>query len=122
MKADVPYEFLLDYISPQKKVDVKPMFGSYVVYVNDRMIFFLRDREDEPEVNGVWVAAAKSYYEELAGKLSMNEQAAPQSKGENKWLLIHKDRDDFESIVLRACELVNAGDRSIGRPRKGSKS
>ncbi len=54
-KYKIPFEFILDYLNP-KEVIIKPMFGCFGLYVNDKMYFFLRDREDKKELNGVWIA------------------------------------------------------------------
>ncbi len=49
----MPFEFILDYLST-KEVIVKPMFGCFLLYIGNKVYFFLRDRNDKKELNGIW--------------------------------------------------------------------
>ncbi len=122
-KHKIPYVFILDYLHP-KEVKIKPMFGCFGLYVDDKIIFFLRDRKEKPELNGVWVAVGiLSYYESLAKKLpsvNQDKKLVEDKKSNNKWLLISIHDDNFETIVIKACELVLNGNEGIGKVTKGS--
>lgn len=120
----IPFDFILDYLH-SKDVLIKPMFGCFGLYVENKICFFLRDREKAKELNGVWIAAATpDDYESLAKELPSIKQkmdlVKPGKKSKNRWLLLSAYDRNFESLVLRACELVVKNDRRIGKITKGS--
>src|SRR5258708_38365168 len=60
----VPHEFVLDAIaslSPR----THPMFGCLAVYVEDKIVLALRDKQDHAEDNGVWLATTQEHHESL---------------------------------------------------------
>lgn len=123
---NIPFEFVLDYLSG-KEVIIKPMFGCFLLYIDNKIYFFLRDRNDQKELNGVWVALSHpSDYRSLAKELpSINQDKKFDDKDKNsnnKWLLLSAFDDEFESLVIKACELVLSNDKRIGKFTKGSLS
>ena len=120
-KYKIPFEFILDYLSP-KEVVIKPMFGCFGLYLNNKMYFFLRDRKDKKELNGVWIAlTAPASYESLAAELpSINQDLVLDEKSNNRWLLLSDMDDDFEALVISACGLVLKNDKRIGKITKAS--
>ena|SRR6266700_902906 len=120
----IPFTFILDYLHP-KKVTITHMFGCFGVYVNGKMVFLLRDRKDKAELNGVWVAATPEGSASLSKDLpSVNRdlKLVPDKKSGGTWLLIAARDDHFESVVIKACELVKKGDTRIGKLTKRSSS
>ena len=120
-KYKIPFDFILDYLIP-KKVIIKPMFGCFGLYSNNKIYFFLRDRKDKKELNGVWMAVATpDDYNSLAKELpSINQELVIDEKSNNRWLLLSTLDDKFESLVIKACELVLNNDKRIGKFTKGS--
>ncbi|MCH8905186.1 MAG: hypothetical protein IIA45_14900 [Bacteroidetes bacterium] len=122
-KYNIPFDFILDYLYP-KEVVIKPMFGCFSLYMNNRIYFFLRNRDDKEELNGVWVAVATpNDYESLAKELhSINQdrELVEDNKSDNKWLLLSAFDDQFESLVNQACDLILNNDKRIGKITKGS--
>ena len=53
MTNNIPFDFILDYLHPNDVV-TKPMFGCFSLYINNKICFFLRDRDDKKELNGIW--------------------------------------------------------------------
>ena len=51
MKA-IPFEFVLDELEPMSPHN-KLMFGFTGVYIGEKIVFVLRDKEKFPEDNGV---------------------------------------------------------------------
>jgi len=100
------------------------MFGCFGLYMNNKIIFFLRDREDKKELNGVWVAmATPDDYESLVVELpsiNQDQKLVEDKKSENKWLLLSAFDDQFESLVNKACDLILGNDKRIGKVTKGS--
>ncbi len=124
---NIPFEFVLDYLSG-KEVIIKPMFGCFLLYIDNKIYFFLRDRNDRKELNGVWVALSRpSDYKSLAKELpSINQDKKfdeyKDKNSNNKWLLLSAFDDEFESLVIKACDLVLSNDKRIGKFTKGSLS
>jgi len=119
----IPFDFIIDSLNP-KEVTIKPMFGCFGLYINNRICFFLRSREDKKELNGVWVAlATPDDYQSLAKELpsiNQNKKLIEDKKSNNKWLLLSTFDDQFESLVNSACDLVINNDKRIGKITKGS--
>jgi len=124
-KYHIPFDFILDHLTP-KEVIVKPMFGCFLFYIGNKTYFFIRDRKDQKELNGIWVAlSSPEYYESLAKELpSINQELKlhDDKKSNNKWLLLSVFDDEFESLVTKACELVLNNDKRIGKITLGSLS
>ena len=102
------------------------MFGCFLLYIGNKIYFFLRDRNDQKELNGIWVAlSSPENYESLAKELpSINQELKlhDDKKSNNKWLLLSVFDDEFESLVIKACELILNNDKRIGKITLGSLS
>jgi hypothetical protein len=111
----VPFAFVLDAIADLEPM-TRPMFGCMAVYVDERIVFVLRDRADEPDDNGVWIATTRdhhaSYKRELPCMRSIRVLAGGAVTG---WQNLPADALGFEEAALRACELVSARDPRIGK-------
>jgi hypothetical protein len=114
---NIPFEFILDYL-PARNIRVKPMFGCFAVYVNNKLVFILRDRKNNPHLNGVWVASSNESLASLTSILPAIDLEARlverKAKG-SSWLLIPKDKNQFEETVIIACEMVSSNDSRIGK-------
>jgi hypothetical protein len=120
-KENIPFDFVFDYLPLD--ITVKPMFGMWAIYAGSKIMLILRQREDHPDTNGVWVATNSEHHKSLRADLPSLCSIATYSVGmkETEWQLIPVDADDFEASVIKACELITQGDRRIGRipkPRK----
>src|SRR5258707_14745667 len=60
----VPHEFVLDAIAPLSP-ETRPMFGCLAVYFEDKIVLVLRDKRDQTEDNGVWLATTEEHHESL---------------------------------------------------------
>ena len=82
-RKPLPFNFLFDYLIPLE-VTVKPMFGVYVIYVNERMVLAVRQRKDHPETNGVWVATELKHLNSLKKELPSLQSISFFTKGKKK--------------------------------------
>jgi hypothetical protein len=98
------------------------MFGCFAVYVDKRIVFILRKRNNHTDDNGVWFATSKEYHRDLQKILPSMRSVRVLGKGTTNWQLIPEATDDFESEVLLLCEMVRKGDRRIGHVPKQRKS
>jgi len=114
MANPVPYEFILDYLPAD--IIVKKMFGMHYIYRGKKIMLILRKRDNEPELNGIWIAANKQHHKSLVNEVP---EIAPFSvKGDDfygNWLLIKDDAENLEEAAIKVCELITHGDPRIGR-------
>jgi hypothetical protein len=118
-KKNIPFEFVFDYLAPLE-VTVKPMFGLFAIYFNEKIVLVLRQRKDHADTNGVWVATTPQHHTSLKSDLPSLRSFAIYSKAvkETEWQLLPADSNDFESSVIKVCELIKRGDPRIGRMPK----
>jgi hypothetical protein len=122
---NIPFYFVIDYLM-QLEPRINPMFGSYAVYVGEKIVFILRDRKTHPEVNGVWIATSHEHHKSLKKALPplCSVSVLNNGNGETGWQMLQADDEDFEPLVIKACEMVLHGDPRIGkipRPKKKKK-
>jgi hypothetical protein len=110
----VPFDFVLDAIA-QLGPYTRPMFGCIAVYVEEKIVFVLRDRPSARRDNGVWVATTKEHHASLRAELPPLRSIGVLGSGVTGWQVLPLDADDFEQSVLRACALVVSGDPRIGK-------
>ncbi|HTD98333.1 MAG TPA: hypothetical protein VK668_03570 [Mucilaginibacter sp.] len=114
MTQSAPFDFVFDYLPAG--IIIKKMFGMHYVYLAKRIMLILRKRDNEPELNGIWVATDKKHHKDL--KKSIPELGAFFIDGDERhgnWLLISPDAEDFEGAAIKICELISHGDPRIGR-------
>jgi hypothetical protein len=98
------------------------MFGCLAVYVEDKIVFILRDKRDETADNGVWLATTEEHHESLRRELRNMRSIEVFGKAKTGWQVLPAGAHDFEEAALRACELVLAGDPRIGKVPGGRRS
>jgi hypothetical protein len=115
----VPFDFVLDEIAGLAPW-TRPMFGCTAVYVDERIVFVLREKAGPERDNGVWIATERAHHESLRRELpSMRSIEVLAGGAATGWQVIPADADDFEEAVLHACALVLARDPRIGKVPKG---
>ena len=122
-KKNIPYEFVFDYLLPPD-LTVKQMFGLFALYINEKIVLILRQRKDNPDTNGVWIATNQEHHKSLKNDIPSLRSIYTDADGttETAWQLIPADTDDFEYSVIKVCELIKHGDNRIGRIPKPGKS
>ncbi|MES2620690.1 MAG: hypothetical protein V4615_07550 [Bacteroidota bacterium] len=118
----ISFEFVFDYLLPLEPV-VKPMFGCHALYVGEKIVLILRERNDHPEANGVWLATSSEHHQSLKSELPSlcSIYILSDGKAETNWQMLPSAADDFEISVIRVCEMVKHSDNRIGKVPKGKK-
>ena len=111
-----PHEFVLDALAPASPV-TRPMFGCIAVYVDDKIVLILRERQPAYD-NGVWLATSREHHETLRREFPGMRSIRVLGGSVTNWQLLPADSPDFEEAALRACRLVLSGDPRIGRRPK----
>jgi hypothetical protein len=112
-KNHAPFEFILDELQPMRPL-VKQMFGFTYVSVGDRLMLLLRNRTNQPQFNGVWVATSEDHFESLQKEFPVSP-AWLVAFAKKQWLLIPINAEELEEYSLKACELILNGDVRVGR-------
>ncbi|PIS10749.1 MAG: hypothetical protein COT73_07485 [Bdellovibrio sp. CG10_big_fil_rev_8_21_14_0_10_47_8] len=110
----IPFEFIFEEIESRAPY-VKPMFGAWAVYVDEKIIFILRDRPSYPEDNGVWLATTGEHHASLRKDFPNMRSIQIFGAGPTGWQVLPVDADDFEDSVLKACRFVLSADVRIGK-------
>lgn len=118
--ARVPFDFVLDELVDLDPV-TRPMFGCTSVYVGEKIVLILRERESHEADNGVWLATTADRHAALRPEFPNMRSIGVLGGGETGWQLLPSDAADFEESVLRACELIRKGDARIGKIPAGKK-
>jgi hypothetical protein len=115
----VPYNFVLDYLTGVDIV-IKPMFGFYGLYTGGKLVLALIKREKplirrekEPLQKGVYIATVVGHVESLRNEFPAAD--FEMLKEGKIWIFVSETLAEFEEYVVRACEMISAGDRRIGR-------
>jgi hypothetical protein len=113
-RKPIPHAFVLDALSALT-LYTRPMFGSLAIYLKDKIVLILRDKTTSNADNGVWLATTEEHHQSLRGEFPNMRSIQVLGKPVTGWQVLPVDAADFESSVLRACELVLAGDPRIGK-------
>ena len=114
----IPHAFVVDALSAVSPV-TRPMFGCLAVYVGEKIVFVLRDRADNSENNGVWLATTADHHRSLKRDFPHLRSISMLRSQVSGWQVLPADAPDFEEAALRACDLVLARDPRIGKvPRE----
>ena len=107
----VAHEFVLDALGSVAPT-TRLMFGCLAVYVADKIVLILRERDDSQVDNGVWLATSAEHHASLQRQLPSMRSIRIFGSGVTNWQVIPSDAVDFERAALRACALIAAGIRA----------
>ena len=113
-RKSLPYEFVLDALAPLHPY-TRPMFGCLAVYAGDKILLVLRDKPDQTQDNGVWLATSPEHHASLRREFPHMRSIAVLGAKVTSWQILPADAPDFEQSALRACDLAIAGDPRIGK-------
>jgi hypothetical protein len=116
VNRNLPFDFIFDYLLPIE-TRVQALFGMFYIYTGQKLLLVLRERRNQPEMNGIWIAVAKGGHESLIKELpALRPFPGPRSKkGEDGWLVIPATSDDLERSAIRIGELIAHRDPRIGK-------
>lgn len=124
-KKNIPYDFVIEALESLNPY-VKAMFGAYAVYVEDKLIFILRQKDSYLNDNGIWLATFPEHHESLRKlfpqmrslelfQTDYGTTKATPNTAPTAWQNIPENEENFEESALLACELVLKGDPRIGK-------
>lgn len=114
----MPFEFILDHLYPLEPF-IRKMFGTHSLYIEEKIYLAARQRDKNPEDNGLWIGTEFQHHESL--KSQFPSITYLQTIPLKKWLLLPESAEDFEETAIQICELIKSGDPRIGVLPKGKK-
>ena len=113
-RKTVPYEFVLDALA-QIQIETRPMFGCLAVYVGNKIVLMLREKQKQREDNGLWLATTEEHHKSLRREFPSMRSIQLFGKEVTGWQVLPADAADFEEAAIRACDLIIARDPRIGK-------
>ena len=113
-RKPVPHEFVLDALAARRPY-THPMFGCLAVYIGEKIVLVLRDKDTSTADNGVWLATTPEHHESLRREFPNMRSIQLFGKAVTGWQVLPVDAPDFEEAALHACDLILAGDPRIGK-------
>ncbi|MCM3901659.1 MAG: hypothetical protein ND866_08130 [Pyrinomonadaceae bacterium] len=114
LKRQVPFPFVLEELVSLRPT-IRSLFGSTNVYLDDKLLFSLRDSVKHPSTNGIWVYTTAEHLNSLAREFPELPRRQLWRSGKNGWVVLACRLESFEEYAFKACELVLKGDQRIGR-------
>ncbi|MBZ5602084.1 MAG: hypothetical protein LAO79_07250 [Acidobacteriia bacterium] len=114
VRKHAPHQFVLDAIEHLSPA-TRPMFGCLAVYLQEKIVFILRDRPRAPQDNGLWIATTIEHHASLRRDFPNLRSIGVLGKDVTGWQILPADAPDFEEAALRACAMVEARDPRIGK-------
>ena len=91
------------------------MLGCYALIDNNKILFLLRERDNQPEFNGLFVATQPQYYDQLEQEIHNSTMEFNIDGLHHSYLFLSEDLDDFDEKIKKVCEMIKAGDVRIGK-------
>lgn len=113
-QQQTPFPFVLDELASLRP-RIKKVFGFTHVYLDDKLLFSLRDSSKRPATNGIWIYTTLEDLDSLAREFPDLPRRQLWRSGKNGWLVLASRIPGFEEHAFKLCELVLNGDRRIGR-------
>ncbi len=75
----------------------------------------LRERENQPEFNGVFVATQPQFFDALQNEIHTSNMIFDIDGAAHTWIFLSEDLEDFEDKIKKTCEMIKTGDERIGK-------
>jgi hypothetical protein len=114
MNYELPYDFVLKELYPFRP-KIRKLFGCYALVKENEILMLLREKETQPEFNGVFVATIPEHFEALQKEIHTSKMEFDLDGADRSWIFISEDLAEFEGKVKKACGMIKAGDERIGK-------
>lgn len=115
----IPFDFILEKLFSLNPV-VKPMFGCHGIYVGEKIMMIVRNKEEHTDDNGVWISTKAEHHAALK-KIFPSMRMIGVLGNQTNWQIIPAEADDFEEGAMKVCELILKNDPRIGNVPKSRK-
>lgn len=116
-KKSPPFEFILEALG-NAVTNIKPMFGAYGIYQNEKILMILRKKEKYDNDTGMWLGIPDEFVPEIKKEIPELRDLEMFGTGPTAWQVLGEDLENFESVAMKICDLILAKDLRIGRTPK----
>lgn len=120
-KAPPPFPFVLELLEDLEPA-TRPMFGCLAIYHDGKILLALREKDGQPEDNGVWLATTPEHHASLRKDLPSLRSIRMFGPGESGWQILPASEPSFETEVEKAIRFIKKGDPRIGKVPQSKKS
>jgi hypothetical protein len=120
-RGNIPFPFVLEELASIRPT-IKRMFGFTYVYLDERLLFSMRDSVKQPGSNGMWLYTTTEHIESLGREFPQLSRRYLWRSGKQAWVILASRLENFEEYAFKACELILNGDRRIGRTTRGRRT
>lgn len=113
-RRPIPFPFIIDELESLRPT-VRNVFGFTHVYLEDKLLFSLRDAPTRAGSNGMWLYTTTEHADSLAQEFADLPRRQIWRSGKKAWIVLASRLGNFEEYALKACELILRGDQRIGR-------
>jgi hypothetical protein len=113
----LPFEFVLEALG-STPITTRAMFGCHAIYVGEKVVLMLRQKEYDTDDNGVWIATKPEHHESLRREFPHLRPIRLMGGKIASFQNLPAEAPDFEEAAVRACELIRAKDARIGNVPK----
>ncbi|MGI8919334.1 MAG: hypothetical protein ACR2H6_12110 [Pyrinomonadaceae bacterium] len=119
MKGDskrkrIPFPFVIDELE-SLRLTARSVFGFTHFYLDDKLLFSLRESATQPGSNGMWLYTTTEHADGLAREFSDLPRRQIWRSGKKAWIVLASRLPEFEEHAFKACELILGRDQRIGR-------
>lgn len=110
----IPFPFVIDEWE-SLRLTVRTVFGFTHVYLDDKLLFSLRDSPTQRGSNGMWIYTTTEHADGLAREFTDLPRRQIWRSGKKAWIVLASRLPEFEEHAFKACELILKRDQRIGR-------
>ena len=74
-KKPIPFNFVLEELDPVAPY-TRPMFGCTAIYVGNKIVLILRQKEPTDKDSGIWLATTQEHHESLKKDFPVSSKTA----------------------------------------------
>jgi hypothetical protein len=113
-KRTLPFEFITEELASLRPT-IKNAFGFTYVYLDEKLLFSLRNNRNRTGTNGTWLFTTGEHIDSLMKEFPDLSRRQIWRSGKNCWVVLASRLECFEEYAFKACELILNGDPRIGR-------
>ena len=113
-RRPIPFPFVIEELESLRPT-VITVFGFTHVYLEDKLLFSLRDAATQTGSNGMWLYTTIEQADSLAREFADLPRRQIWRSGKKAWIVLASRLPEFEEHAFKACELILRGDQRIGR-------
>ena len=97
VKRQVPFSFVLEELVSLRPT-IKRMFGFTYVYLDDKLLFSLRDSLTRPGSNGMWLYTTAEHLDSLRSEFPQLSRRYLWRSGKSAWVILASRLEGFEEL------------------------